>query len=108
MTDITQLTPHELQALLAEQPDTLLLDVRELEETALCALPGSVPIPMAELAMRHNELPDDTPIAVYCHHGIRSQYCALYLADAGFAPLYNLKGGIDAWARDLAPDMPRY
>ena len=107
MTDITQLTPHELQTLLAEQPDTLLLDVREAEETALCALPRSLHIPMGELAARQHELPD-APIAVYGHHGIRRQYCALYLADAGFAPLYNLKGGIDAWAHDLDKDMPRY
>ena len=107
MTDITQLTLHELQKLLAEQPDTLLLDVREAEETALCALPRSLHIPMGELAARQHELPD-APIAVYCHHGIRSQYCALCLADAGFTPLYNLKGGIDAWARDLDKDMPRY
>ena len=108
MTDIIQLTPHELQKLLAEQPDTLLLDVREAEETALCALPRSLHIPMGELAARQHELPDGRPIIVYCHHGVRSQYCALYLADAGFTPLYNLKGGIDAWARDLDKNMPRY
>ncbi|MGF6148569.1 Thiosulfate sulfurtransferase glpE [Kingella potus] len=106
MTDIIRITAHELENLLAQQPDTLLLDVREPEETALCALPGSVSIPMGELAARHNELPDGCPIVVYCAHGIRSQYCALFLADAGFSPLYNLTGGIDAWMRDTGT-VPR-
>ena len=63
---------------------------------------------MNELSMRQNELPDGKEIIVYCHHGIRSQYCALYLADTGFEQTANLKGGIDAWAREIDPAMPRY
>ena len=102
MYDIPQLTPQQLQDKLSASSDILLLDVREPEEAALCRLPNSILIPMNELSMRQNE------IIVYCHHGIRSQYCALYLADAGFEQTANLKGGIDAWAREIDPAMPRY
>ena len=101
MYDIPQLTPQQLQDKLSASSDILLLDVREPEEAALCRLPNSILIPM-------NELSDDIPIIVYCHHGIRSHYCALYLADAGFEQTANLKGGIDAWAREIDPAMPRY
>ena len=108
MYDIPQLTPQQLQDKLSASSDILLLDVREPEEAALCRLPNSILIPMNKLSMRQNELPDGKEIIVYCHHGIRSQYCALYLADTGFEQTANLKGGIDAWAREIDPAMPRY
>lgn len=105
---IQAVSPAQLQALLRERPDTVLLDVREDDEVALCALPGHRHIPMNLIPLRHNELPDDVPIVLYCHHGIRSLNSARYLAEAGFDDLYNLSGGIDAWARDIDPDMARY
>ena len=106
---IPQLTPLQLQQWQEEGRAFHLLDVRTDEETAVCALPDAIHIPMNLIPLRQNELPDDDlPIVVYCHHGIRSQYCALYLADAGFEQTANLKGGIDAWAREIDPAMPRY
>lgn len=108
MSDIHQLTATQLQAFLAEHPDTVLLDVREEEEVALCSLPGHTHIPMNMIPLRHNELPDDRPIVLYCHHGIRSQQCALYLAETGFEQIYNLKGGIDAWSLSVDPSVSRY
>lgn len=105
---IQAISPAQLQALLRERPDTVLLDVREDDEVALCALPGHHHIPMNLIPLRHNELPDDVPIVLYCHHGIRSLNSARYLAEAGFDDLYNLSGGIDAWARDIDPEMARY
>ncbi|UOP05138.1 rhodanese-like domain-containing protein [Conchiformibius kuhniae] len=105
---IQAISPAQLQALLRERPDTVLLDVREDDEVALCALPGHRHIPMNLIPLRHNELPDDVPIVLYCHHGIRSLNSARYLAEAGFDDLYNLSGGIDAWARDIDPEMARY
>ncbi|MDO5356265.1 MAG: rhodanese-like domain-containing protein [Conchiformibius sp.] len=105
---ITPISPQQLRQLLQQQPDTVLLDVREDDEVALCALPDAVHIPMNLIPLRHNELPDDVPLVVYCHHGIRSLNTARYLEKAGFEQLYNLSGGIDAWARETDPDMPRY
>ncbi|MDO4434202.1 MAG: rhodanese-like domain-containing protein [Alysiella sp.] len=105
---LTQITPYELQTLLQTQPNAILLDVREDVETQICQLSGSLHIPMNLIPLRHNELPDDVPIVVYCHHGIRSLNVARYLAHLGFDELYNLSGGIDAWAQDIAPEMARY
>jgi adenylyltransferase/sulfurtransferase len=47
------------------------------------------------------------PVVVYCHHGIRSAQARSVLAASGFTASH-LAGGIDAWARDLDPAMPRY
>mgnify|MGYP001010954326 FL=1 len=105
---IVQLTPQQVQDGLQKQPAPLLLDVREEDEVRLCALPGSLHIPMNLIPLRHNELPDDVPIIVYCHHGIRSLNVARYLAHVGFEHVANLQGGIDAWARQIDPTMARY
>ena len=105
---IPQLSPAELQRWRQEGKAFLLLDVRTDEETAVCTLPGAVHIPMNLIPLRSNELPDGLPIVVYCHHGIRSLHTAMYLADAGFEGLYNLQGGIDAWAAQVDENMARY
>ena len=105
---IPQLSPAELQRWRQDGKAFLLLDVRTDEETAICALPDSIHIPMNLIPLRINELPDGLPIVVYCHHGIRSLHTAMYLADAGFETLYNLQGGIDAWAAQIDENMARY
>ena len=105
---IPQLSPAELQRWRQDGKAFLLLDVRTDEETAVCALPDSVHIPMNLIPLRSNELPHGLPIVVYCHHGIRSLHTAMYLADAGFETLYNLQGGIDAWAAQIDENMARY
>ena len=105
---IPQLSPAELQRWRQDGKAFLLLDVRTDEETAVCTLPDSVHIPMNLIPLRSNELPDGLPIVVYCHHGIRSLHSAMYLADAGFETLYNLQGGIDAWAVQIDENMARY
>lgn len=106
--EIPQISPQTLQTMLNERDDLVLLDVREDNEVALCNIPGYTHIPMNLIPLRHNELPDDKTIVVYCHHGRRSYNSALYLASVGFDKLYNLDGGIDAWAEQIDPTMPRY
>jgi rhodanese-related sulfurtransferase len=106
---IRQLTVRELKARLDQEPDKLvLLDVREPWERNICELPGAKPIPMREVPARAEELPQDTEIVVVCHHGIRSQQVASYLARMGFTKLNNLVGGINAWAREIDPKMSTY
>lgn len=106
--DIVQLGSAELKAWMDEERMFCLLDVRTDEETAVCSLPNALHIPMNLIPLRQNELPDDVPLVVYCHHGIRSLHTAMYLADAGFENLYNLQGGIDAWAAEIDGNMMRY
>lgn len=101
-------TPQELQRRLQQSPPPLLLDVREAWEVELAALPGALHVPMHEIPDRRHELDAGAEIVVLCHHGVRSAHVAAFLAQAGFARLYNLAGGIDAWAREIDPHLPRY
>ena len=82
-----------------DRGDTLLvLDVRTPEEYAQDGhIAGSTLIPLQELAQRMDELPRDTPIACFCRSGNRSQTACNQLAQAGFADLVNVAGGIGAW-----------
>jgi len=85
-----------------------LLDVRLPEELEEAALAGALHVPLHELPGRHGELPRDKPIAVLCHHGVRSQTAARFLDQAGFVDAMSIEGGIDAWSLAIDPTLPRY
>lgn len=106
---IKTITVKELAKWLDDnEAQPLLLDVREDNEVALCNIKGYRHIPMNLIPLRHNELPDDQPIVIYCHHGRRSLSVAQFLVEAGFTDLYNLTGGIDAWSLEVDPTVTRY
>jgi rhodanese-related sulfurtransferase len=86
----------------------LLLDVREDWERAIASIAAARHIPMGQIEARLDELPRDCPIVVQCHHGGRSMKVARLLTAQGFAPVYNLQGGIDAWSRLVDPAIPGY
>ncbi len=117
-----QLSPQNFSAwrdaAQAARPTALpvVLDVREPWElqTASVAEDGFVlvHIPMRELPARLAELQAahgaDHPVACLCHHGMRSQQVANYLAQNGFTQVVNLQGGIDAWSKQLDAAVPVY
>jgi len=105
---IPQIQPTELKALLDSGRPVLLLDVRQPEEHAFCALPGSVLIPLGELMARVEEVqPEGATVVVYCHHGVRSLSGAAILRRAGIEAA-SLAGGIDRWSLTVDPATPRY
>ena len=100
----------QLSAWLADEgrDAPLLLDVREPWETQICNIEGSELVPMQALPARLHELDSDRPIVCICHHGGRSAHVAMFLARQGFSDVYNLTGGVDAWARQVDAAMPTY
>jgi molybdopterin/thiamine biosynthesis adenylyltransferase/rhodanese-related sulfurtransferase len=86
----------------------VLVDVREPQEFEIAAIPGAKLIPLGQIAGRVNELDTADEIVLQCHHGSRSARAQAALAKFGFKKTYNLAGGIDAWATDVDPSMPRY
>jgi rhodanese-related sulfurtransferase len=104
------LSVRELAEWLAdeERPKPLLLDVREPWEVRICQIEGSLTMPMQSVPARLDELEPDRDIVCVCHHGGRSQLVASFLARQGFADVYNLAGGVDAWARQVDKAMPTY
>jgi molybdopterin/thiamine biosynthesis adenylyltransferase/rhodanese-related sulfurtransferase len=85
-----------------------LLDVREPHELQISALPGAVNIPLGTLAARLSELDSAQDMVVFCKTGVRSSRALELLASAGFKKVKNLKGGINAWAREVDSSLPIY
>lgn len=85
-----------------------VLDVREPWELQRCLIEGSVTIPMSEIPARAGDLDPRRDWVVVCHHGMRSLQVAMFLERQGFERMHNLRGGIDAWAAQVDPAMPRY
>lgn len=86
----------------------LLLDVREPDEVATCAVAGSQHIPMHQVPENLGSLPRDRHILVLCHHGGRSQRVTQFLRANGYTLVTNVAGGIDAWAEQIDPSLARY
>ena len=104
-----EVIPQDLRSILANQEQPRLVDVREPWETSLCSFPGAVSMPMGEVPSRaHQELDPDERIVVICHHGMRSLNVANWLRNQGFEQAQSLRGGIDAWSRDVDPAVARY
>jgi rhodanese-related sulfurtransferase len=106
---LAEMSVRELRESLNRGDKLTLIDVREDDEWALGRIPGAVHIPLRHLAERGlAEWPPDSPIVLYCHHGGRSRRAQEFLQAHGFAGATNLAGGIDAWAREIDPSVPRY
>lgn len=106
---VSQIQPTDLKAMLDAGAPVLLLDVRQPEEHAYCALPGSVLIPLGELHARAHEVDArDALVVVYCHHGVRSMTGAAILTQTGFPNVASLAGGIDRWSQVVDANVPRY
>lgn len=101
------LTATDLKARLDAGPLTVL-DVRTDEELAIAAIPGARHIPMQDLPARFAELNAAEPVAVLCHHGVRSEMAGRFLERNGFTEVYSVGGGIDAWSLDVDGSVPRY
>jgi monothiol glutaredoxin len=98
--------PAALKAML-DAGSVTLFDVRPAAERAVASIAQATPLDtegrriLAELDRR-------APIALHCHHGMRSRAAGEELLRDGFANVYNLEGGIEAWSRDVDAAVPRY
>ena len=108
MTDgIAEITARELKARQDRGEKFFILDVREPHEYQICNLNGKL-IPLGELPRRVNELDSSVEMVVHCRSGKRSADAIHFLQTAGFKKLWNLKGGVLAWADEVDPSMPKY
>ncbi len=103
-----EVTVGELADEVKENPNVVLVDVRESYEWEICHIRDAVLIPLGELPDRLNEFEGQTDIVTYCHTGVRSLRALEILKAAGFSKVRSLRGGIDAWAVEVDPTLARY
>jgi adenylyltransferase/sulfurtransferase len=82
--------------------------VREPHELAICHLPQAEAIPMRQIPERLDALPRDRHLLILCHAGGRSRRVTEFLRARGLTAVSNIAGGIDAWAVEIDPSLPRY
>jgi sulfur-carrier protein adenylyltransferase/sulfurtransferase len=85
-----------------------LVDVREPHELEISRLPNATNIPLGQLAARLSELDSAEDMVLFCKSGARSTRALELLTSAGFKKVKNLKGGINAWAREVDTSLPIY
>lgn len=87
----------ELHALLDTQ-QIYLIDVRNDDEVARGVIPGATYITLSSIpSVNFSQLENQT-VVFYCHAGVRSAQAAAFVADQIDANIYNLRGGVLAWA----------
>ncbi|MDR1512184.1 MAG: molybdopterin-synthase adenylyltransferase MoeB [Propionibacteriaceae bacterium] len=106
---VATITPRELKNRLDAGDRLQLLDIREPHERAIARFPGALTVPLAQLYRRVDELDPTVDTVVVCKIGTRSVFAIRALAQAGYTgPVYNLRDGLNGWARDVDPTLPQY
>jgi rhodanese-related sulfurtransferase len=99
---------QDVAGLLQSDDPPHIIDVREQWEWDIAHIEGSELIPLSTLPARVQALDTSRPYALLCHHGMRSEMAANWMAQHGFSALINIDGGIDAWSVGVDPSLPRY
>jgi len=98
----------ELKEMIDNGVDFQLIDVREPHEFDICNLKGEL-IPMNEIPENIDKIAKDKAVIIHCRSGARSGRIIQYLEqEYGYTNLFNLEGGILAWAHEIDPGMPKY
>jgi adenylyltransferase/sulfurtransferase len=103
-----EIEPRQLDAKLRDGARVRLVDVREPHELEISRIQGADLIPLGSLASRMHELDSAEEIVFFCKSGSRSARAVELMAGAGFRKIKNLRGGINAWAREVDPKLPVY
>lgn len=103
---VREMTVRELKRRLDAGETIAVLDVREPFEYNAGHI-SDLHIPLGELPARVHELDSSQETVVYCRSGNRSRRAADFLQSSGFDRVWNLKGGINAWAAEVDPKLAR-
>lgn len=102
-----EITVKELKQKMDKGEDFQLIDVREPFEYEMSNL-GGENIPLAGVMIESDRIATDKPVIMVCRSGRRSAVAIMQLEQLGFTDLYNLEGGMLAWAEEIEPGMQVY
>jgi rhodanese-related sulfurtransferase len=100
MYGINEVDTDELNDLINDGEEIVLIDVRSPAEIAQGAIPGAAHLPLHLLPLQLNQIPKDKKVVFYCRTGARSAQACMFAANQGTSNVWNLRGGIIAWARE--------
>ena len=104
-----EITPADVKRRLDSGEKLRLVDVREPHERQIAGIEGSELIPMRSVPQSLESLrPEQAPLIVYCHHGMRSLQVVNWLREQGVESCSSMAGGIDRWSLEIDPSVPRY
>jgi molybdopterin/thiamine biosynthesis adenylyltransferase/rhodanese-related sulfurtransferase len=103
-----EIEPHQVAEMLNDGKKIRLIDVREPHELEISRISGAELIPFGSLASEMHKLNSTDEIVLICRSGSRSARALSMLAGAGFKKVKNMRGGINAWADQVDPSLPRY
>ena len=107
--EVEGIEPQELKRRMDAGEKLTIVDVREPHERAIAKFPEAKVIPIGQLERRQKELDPSVDTVFVCKEGKRSILAVNTLREAGYqGPLFNLKGGTNAWAREVDHDFPQY
>ena len=123
--DIKSVTVHDVKAALENGDDVLVIDVRDPHEWDISAIAGTLRVPKPDIQLAKNgiqagrrlreetvlkDIPKDKTLYVHCRSGKRSADSIAFLSEIGYDldKMYNVEGGILAWADEIDPKMPKY
>ncbi len=104
------ISPMALKERLDSGEHLFILDVREQHEWEISNLShlGAILIPKGQIVERMGELDTAVEMVVQCRSGARSADVIRTLQQHGFKKMLNLEGGINRWATEVDPSLPRY
>ncbi len=103
MFGIKEIDVHALKGILDEGKRVRLIDVRSDAEMAAGMIPNAEKLPLHLLPLKLNEFTSDDVCILYCRSGARSAQGVGFMAARGYENVYNLRGGIIAWAQNGMP-----
>jgi rhodanese-related sulfurtransferase len=98
MYGIKEVDAQDLQRMQAAG-EVMLVDVRTEAEFAAGAIAGAKFLPLHMLPLAGDQIPTDKPVVFYCRSGARSAQACAFMTTKGYDNVYNLQGGVMAWAR---------
>lgn len=102
-----EITVIELKKLKDSKADFQLIDVREEHELEICEI-GGLHIPMGDVMDNLDKITKDKQVVIHCRSGARSGAICQALESQGYSNVYNLKGGIIAWANEIDNSLTKY
>lgn len=105
-----EISPQQLAEMLESTEVFTLIDCRELDEWHFNRIEGARHFPLSKFPeIAQSLLPQsESPMVVYCHHGMRSLHATRWLRQQGCHHVFSLQGGIATWSAEIDPSIPCY